>query len=191
MKTLVISTSSPQVAVAILDRATVLAHSEEHAPRQAEAALFGALQRTFEEAGTSLTEIQGIVADVGPGSFTGVRVGVTVVKTLAWSQGMKVAGIPSFELIAEGAVAVPSRREMYLLRDKAAGSPKEVTGEEAIRAGAVGYGQAFSLPLYPDPRRAALSIGQLKWIAPEELLPWYILEPGISKPKTPYPRVSE
>ncbi len=191
MRTLVLSTSSPQAAAALLDGPTVLAFRTEHAPRQAEAALFQVLASVLEEAETFLSDVGGFIADVGPGSFTGVRVGVTVAKTLAWAQGVRVGGISSFDLIAGGAVAVPSRRDMYLLRDQPGAAPKEVSATDPALKGASGYGKAFPAPLYPDPRRAALYLEGLGWIAPEELLPWYVLEPGISTPKTAYPRVSE
>lgn len=191
MRVLVLSTSSPQAAAALLDGTRVIAFRSQHAPRQAEAALFQVIASVLEEAEGSLAAIAGFIADVGPGSFTGVRVGVTVAKTLAWAQGVRVGGVPSFDLIADGKVAVPSRRDMYLLRDEPAAAPREVSATDPALTGASGYGKAFTAALYPDPRRAALYLEGLEWIAPEELLPWYVLEPGISTPKTPYPRVSE
>lgn len=191
MRVLVLSTSSPQAAAALLDGTRVIAFRSQHAPRQAEAALFQVIASVLEEAEASLADIGGFIADVGPGSFTGVRVGVTVAKTLAWAQGARVGGVPSFDLIADGTVAVPSRRDMYLLRDEPGAAPREVSATDQALTGASGYGKAFSAPLYPDPRRAVLCLEGLRWIAPEELLPWYVLEPGISTPKTPYPRVSE
>ncbi|MER3414424.1 MAG: tRNA (adenosine(37)-N6)-threonylcarbamoyltransferase complex dimerization subunit type 1 TsaB [Armatimonadota bacterium] len=191
MKSIVLSTSSPQAAVAVLDGSAVVAFQAEFAPRQAEAALFQALNHAMVHAGVSLAEVEGFIADVGPGSFTGVRVGVTVTKTLAWALGLKVSGVSSFDLIADGAVAVPSRREMYLLRNESVTGVVEVPAFSADLAAAAGYGKAFPEPAYPDPRRVASQIDGLRWVAPEELLPWYVLEPGISEPKTPYPRVSE
>lgn len=191
MKTIVLSTSSPQASVAVIDAGAVLAYGTRLAPRQAEAALFDVLDGALKESGVALADVGGLIADVGPGSFTGVRVGVTVAKTLAWARGVQVAGVTSFDLIAGGAVAIPSRREMYLLRRDPAASPEEVPVSDPALKRAVGYGKAFTAPLYPDPRRAALHLDTLQWLAPEELLPWYVLEPGISQPKTPYPRVSE
>jgi tRNA threonylcarbamoyladenosine biosynthesis protein TsaB len=191
MKVAVLSTSSPRAAVAILDGGSVLAFGGELAPRQAEAALFRVLARALDEAGLTLPEVEGFIADIGPGSFTGVRVGVTVAKTLAWAQGVKVAGISSFDLISDGAVAVPSRRNLYLLRAEAEASPTEVRAEAMGTIGLKGYGSAFVEQQYPDPRRAALHLNTLTWLAPEELLPWYVLEPGISSPKTPFRDVSE
>lgn len=191
MKVAVLSTSSPQVAVAILDGKTVLSFGAELAPMQAEAALFRVLALALEEAALELPQVEGFIADIGPGSFTGVRVGVTVAKTLAWAQGVTVAGIASFDLIADGAVAVPSRREMYLLREAPGALPREVREEEFEVEAVAGYGSALAEQRYPDPRRASLYLEALTWLPPEELLPWYVLEPGTSRPKTPYPHVSE
>ena len=50
--------------------------------------------------GFSKNDIDGLVAGVGPGSFTGLRVAVSVAQGLAWALNVEVAGVCSLELLA-------------------------------------------------------------------------------------------
>lgn len=50
----------------------------------------------------SLTDL---FVSIGPGSFTGLRVGVTVARTLAWSLKLKIVAVPTLDVIAENALA--------------------------------------------------------------------------------------
>ncbi len=52
------------------------------------------------EAGLSIKDIDVFGASVGPGSFTGIRIGVSTVKALAYANGKKVFGVTSFESLA-------------------------------------------------------------------------------------------
>ena len=49
-------------------------------------------------------ELEGICVDEGPGSYTGLRIGVSTAKGLAWSLGLPLYAVPSMALIAAGAV---------------------------------------------------------------------------------------
>jgi len=55
----------------------------------------------ISEAGLSRSEIDGIAVSQGPGSFNGLRVGVTCAKTLAYALGCKVVGVPSLEVLVQ------------------------------------------------------------------------------------------
>ena len=50
------------------------------------------INQIMEETDTSFNQIKEIKVNVGPGSFTGIRVGVAVANALAWSLGIKVNG---------------------------------------------------------------------------------------------------
>jgi len=61
------------------------------------------IDSTLKSAGLELKDVKGIGVGLGPGSWTGIKVGVTVGKMLALSTGKPVAGIPTLEALAYGA----------------------------------------------------------------------------------------
>lgn len=71
-----------------------LVHGRELAP---------AVKQVTESAGVTLKHLDLIAVDIGPGSYTGVRVGVTAAKTLAWALGTKLAAVISLDALAEAA----------------------------------------------------------------------------------------
>jgi tRNA threonylcarbamoyladenosine biosynthesis protein TsaB len=66
-------------------------------------ALHPALERLLKAAGLAPKDLGLVVAGTGPGSFTGMRVGVGAARSLAFAVGCPVAGIPSFDALAAGA----------------------------------------------------------------------------------------
>ncbi len=62
-----------------------------------------AIRDAVEEAGISLKQIDLVAVDVGPGSYTGVRVGVSVAKTLAWAIETRLAAVVSLDALAQSA----------------------------------------------------------------------------------------
>lgn len=107
MKILAIDTSLPAGTVAAADEAGVLTlplgAAGEHAKVLASTILEATVQRGW---GTGRAALRGLTADdlvavaIGPGSFTGLRVGVTAAKTLAWSTGARLVGVSTFVTVA-------------------------------------------------------------------------------------------
>lgn len=58
--------------------------------------------------GIEPAEIDALAVSVGPGSFTGLRVGVTFAKTFAYAAGAELAAVETFHAIAENTPAAPS-----------------------------------------------------------------------------------
>ncbi|MHC5009647.1 MAG: tRNA (adenosine(37)-N6)-threonylcarbamoyltransferase complex dimerization subunit type 1 TsaB [Planctomycetota bacterium] len=67
--------------------------------------LLPAVQELLVEAELQPSDLDAVAVDVGPGSFTGVRVGVTTGKTLAFALGIPVAGVSSLAALARAAPA--------------------------------------------------------------------------------------
>jgi len=59
-------------------------------------------------AGVGKREINAVAVTQGPGSFTGLRVGVTCAKTLAWALGWRAVGVPTLDVLAQN--VLPERR---------------------------------------------------------------------------------
>ena len=67
--------------------------------------LFEAVDAVLAQAGVERASISGLACDVGPGSFTGVRVGVASAKGMALGLGLPLAGVVSLEAMAAAAFA--------------------------------------------------------------------------------------
>ncbi|WP_457628356.1 tRNA (adenosine(37)-N6)-threonylcarbamoyltransferase complex dimerization subunit type 1 TsaB [Persephonella sp.] len=62
--------------------------------------IVGKIHSVFNELGYDLSVLYGVAVNIGPGSYTGLRVGITVAKTLAYAQGIKLFSYPSLDAIA-------------------------------------------------------------------------------------------
>lgn len=103
-----LDTSAAQCAVALLGRGAPVA---ERAPmdRGHAEALFPMIEAVLSRAGAAYPDITRIAVCTGPGSFTGVRIGVAAARGLALSLGVPVIGVSRFEALAAeagGPVAV-------------------------------------------------------------------------------------
>ena len=106
----------------------------------------------LRQAGAHPSEIDRLAFGIGPGSFTGVRIGLAVARGLALSLGIEGAGVSTLAALAAGAPgAVPvidaKRREVFVLVD---GVPRVLVpqelraeGAECIGDGAIRYRELF------------------------------------------------
>ncbi|MGD0799327.1 MAG: tRNA (adenosine(37)-N6)-threonylcarbamoyltransferase complex dimerization subunit type 1 TsaB [Acidobacteriaceae bacterium] len=102
MKILLIDTCGAVGSVALADTepAAVLA-SEEMAGRTASERLVGVVRELAERSGVGLQELGAVVAVSGPGSFTGVRVGLSAAKGLCDALGVPVVTASRLAVLAE------------------------------------------------------------------------------------------
>lgn len=103
MAILAISTSTQRGSVAVLEDDRVLGETiyedtAGHAER-----LFRAIDRALATAGVEKTSLRAIAADVGPGSFTGVRIAVASAKGIALTLGLPLIGVGSLDAMAAAA----------------------------------------------------------------------------------------
>jgi hypothetical protein len=178
------STSSPIVSVAVFSAECEILFSAESESRQ-EAS--NACLRLLEKSGLDVLQGRLFLADLGPGSFTGTRVGVTLAKTLAWAAKGECGGTTAFDLISvEKTVVFPSRRGEWFVRPPGG----EVTrSEELPQSDYLGFGPLIENPVFPHARRFASLLIHLSRMAPEALVPLYLIDPSISTPKQPLSRV--
>jgi tRNA threonylcarbamoyl adenosine modification protein YeaZ len=106
------------------------------------------LDALLRRAGASVAGVDALAVGVGPGSFTGVRIGLATARGLAFALGVPVAGVSTLEALAAGAPgAVPvvdaRRGEIFALQDEPRVlSPEDLVvapGTVCVGSGAVRY----------------------------------------------------
>lgn len=103
MKLLVIDTSDKAASCALLDRETILAETILNTGmKKHSVTLMPMVSAMMESAGVKPAELGGIACTVGPGSFTGIRIGVATAKAMAYALGINAAGINSLDAMAYG-----------------------------------------------------------------------------------------
>lgn len=102
MRLLVLDTALGACAAALIDLGGggVLAQESEEMERGHAEALFPLLARLGEVAGTPLTAIDRIVVTIGPGSYTGLRVGIAAARAFGLAAGAPVVGVSTLSALA-------------------------------------------------------------------------------------------
>lgn len=100
MTSLFIDTSSKKIIVAIIKNQEILSSIIEDNDTTLSERIFPLLIKVVNDADIVIKDIDKIYIVNGPGSFTGVRVGVTIAKTMAWSLNIPLIPISSLEVLA-------------------------------------------------------------------------------------------
>ena len=104
MKLLGVETSSSVFSVALCDGERILSSLKIEGQGRPSDFLTDLIEKAVSSANLSLEKLDGFAISIGPGSFTGLRVGVTTVKTLAWALKKKILPVSSLEVIAQNFV---------------------------------------------------------------------------------------
>ncbi len=100
MKILSIDTSAKTASVAVVDGSTLLSECFVNAGLTHSRTLMPMVDNVLCQADLKFDNIDAICVNAGPGSFTGIRIGVAAVKGLALSSGKPCAGVSTLESIA-------------------------------------------------------------------------------------------
>ncbi len=100
MKVLAIETSTLSGGAALLDGDELVGEYTLNVRTTHSERLLGAVDRLLQDAGWTPEALEGLVVAVGPGSFTGLRIGVSTVKALAFSLKIPVAAVSTLEAMA-------------------------------------------------------------------------------------------
>ena len=155
MNNLVIDTSTSRTSCALFsDNELLFSQHHDGATEHAEA-----LPKMVAAALKVSSKIDQVVVGMGPGPFTGLRVGIVFGETFAQARGIEVVGVCSLDGIDidsyEYIVATDARRkEIYWARYKAGmriegpsvNKLEELTGRDEVK-----FGFGFGEPLYPSP----------------------------------------
>ena len=205
-------TATPAVSVALYDGERVVSEASAADGRRHGELLTPMIAKVLSDAGASRADLTAVAVGVGPGPYTGLRVGVVTARVLGAMLGIPVHGVCSLDVIAadvprgrEFLVATDARRkEVYWARYDAVGVRLEgpAVGSAASIPGAAGltvagsggqlYPGAFGAvtgPAYPDARTlCALAAGARGGQADVPLLaaePLYLRRPDAREPGPP------
>ena len=199
---LAFDTSSPQVTVALADGDDVVAEQASGQTMKHGEQLAPLIAAVLDSAGRTRRDLTAIGVGVGPGPFTGLRVGLVTARTMSATLGIPVTGICTLDIVAAAVqsdegflVATDARRkEVYWARYAASGArhtepsvdrPGDVaTGEPVAGRGATLYPDAFPNPIAPEyPNAADLArlvlAGSAIELPPE---PLYLRRPDVAEP---------
>ena len=212
MLLLALDTATPAVTVALHDGTSVIASSSQVDARRHGELLLPAVDRVLAEADLKLDAVTGVVVGVGPGPYTGLRVGLMTADTFGLVLGVPVYGLCTLDGLAYAAdgtgvegpfvVATDARRkEVYWARyddprtrvsepavDRPAEIAEAVAGLPAVGAGALLYPDTFPDARAPEHVSAAAlaSLAAERLEAGEELVaprPLYLRRPDAQVPK--------
>ncbi len=101
MTVLAIDTAHAAVAVCLMDaKGHVLARDSQHMARGHAEALLPAIQRVLDGAAVPFSQLSRVAVVVGPGSFTGIRIGISAARGIGLACGTPVVGISSLAALA-------------------------------------------------------------------------------------------
>ena len=206
MLVLAFDTATPAVTVAVCDGARMLAEHTVVDPRRHGELLAPGIRTVLHEAGVERSALDGITVGVGPGPFTGLRVGLITARVLGATLGIPVFGVCTLDALAEAAglpdefgVATDARRkEIYWARyagrqrldgphvDRPADAAARLDGIPVAGAGAALYPDAFPDRREPQlPSAAALA----RWVSASRPTlppaPLYLRRPDAVEPGRP------
>jgi tRNA threonylcarbamoyladenosine biosynthesis protein TsaB len=142
---LALDSSTLTLSLALLDRGPpvrVVEHVLHGPPRKQSEMLPGVIAELLERHGVQLRGLEAIVVGLGPGSFTGLRIGLASAKALAYAARIPIAGASSLAAVAldgpEGRevwpIAVARQQDLYLGRYRRSGDHVEKLGPEEAHA---------------------------------------------------------
>jgi len=115
MITLAMECATQTIGIAFLDQTKIIAELYLDAEGGHAEVLLPALEKLFLLTGLTMEQIDLLVCTTGPGSFTGVRIGVSTIKGLALATGKPIVGVSTLEALAMN--VFPSRRLICPLLD--------------------------------------------------------------------------
>ena len=192
MLTLAFDTATSAATTALVRDGEVLGEAVSRAVRVLEDA-----DELLRAGGVERSELTGIVVGTGPGSFTGMRLGLAAARGLALALDLPVAGVSTLDALAAGAPgAVPvvdaGRREVFALVDgePVVCAPQEIVGGLCVGDGALRYREVLEqrgseVPPDDDDRhlpRARFHVQLARDFGPAEAIePLYLRVPDAEK----------
>ena len=109
-----IDTSGERGLVGLMEENEILSEISFDAKMRHGERLFAEIENVLAAAGRESHQLQSIAVVLGPGSFTGLRIGLAAAKGLAQSLGIGVVGVPSVNLYASASAHIEAPRVVIL-----------------------------------------------------------------------------
>ena len=202
MLVLALDTATPTLVAGIArwsaEGAEVLAERAVPSGTKHAELLTPAIRAALADAGVTLADVGAVVTGLGPGPFTGLRVGIVTAAALADARGLPVIGVCSLDAVGSGARTVVTdarRKEVYWATYDATGArvegPAVIRPEELGLSGPFAGDPAFAERLGAAVERADVTTaGLLRAAAPQladpssaaPLVPLYLRRPDAVPP---------
>jgi tRNA threonylcarbamoyl adenosine modification protein YeaZ len=205
---LALDTSTPLVSVALADDGVVLAAATSERPMQHGEQLAPMVSAALAEVGALRQDVTAVAVGVGPGPYTGLRVGVVTARTFALALGIPAYGVCSLDVLAAAAVDAgvdepflatgdARRKELFWAaydedgvrtEGPSVGRPETLPGDLLVVGAGPGlYASAFARtagPTRPDAATLALVVSEerAELVDPE---PIYLRRPDAVAPSAP------
>lgn len=101
-KLLAMDTSTGTLTAALMEGTRLLNKVQIQSERNHSIHIAPAINGLLEANGWKPSDLDGVASGIGPGSYTGVRIGVTMAKTMAWIGKLTLIGVSSLEALALG-----------------------------------------------------------------------------------------
>ena len=98
-----VDAATPPASVALVQGCDLLASTSGPFGPQTDAWILAGVDSVLADAGVSLTQVDRIASSIGPGTFTGIRVGIATASGLARGAGARCVGITTLEALIESA----------------------------------------------------------------------------------------
>lgn len=203
---LAFDTATPHVTVALHDGESVVASFESEESMRHGEMLAPGIERVLAEVGARAADLTAIAVGVGPGPYTGLRVGLVTARTLAFARVIPVHGVCSLDILAaeaidaglaEFVVATDARRKEVYVASYAGG--RRVSGPEVLKPldartdlpvagrGAVLYPEDFPHAVGPEHPRASVLCDVVinQRFAILDPTPLYLRRPDATEPGKP------
>lgn len=204
MITLGIDSSTDHLGAGISDGSRVLGEDIVKSAREHASQIIGLIDSVLNDCLVSRQQLEAVAVAVGPGSFTGLRVGLAAAKGLVMALELPLIGVSTFEVISRRLagnyekffLAAPVRRGEFYLYSSTAGIPLQDSilivseGEIIGKVGECPIGflgrlsesLAEKIPRLIDPIELYISGGELALLGAERLKSGFMNDPDILEP---------
>jgi tRNA threonylcarbamoyladenosine biosynthesis protein TsaB len=138
-KILMIETSTECCSVALSDGERIVAERVDETPKQQSAMLAPYIDAVLREAGWQAAGLDAVAVSEGPGSYTGLRVGVSTAKGVCFGAGVPLLGIDTLQILAcqatgrfDRIIAMLDARRMEVYAAPFDGNGRKLADTEAI-----------------------------------------------------------